>query len=143
MPLRFATAQVDTRPLLIRQILEGALVTAGQQEIVYRLRHRQSYAELGARVHRTACMLESVGVVAGTTVAFMDWDSHRYLEAYFAVPMMGAVLQTVNVRLAPEQIAYCLQRAAARVLVVHRDFVELVERIRPSLPNIECISTLR
>jgi fatty-acyl-CoA synthase len=138
MPLRFATAQVDTRPLLIRQILEGALVTAAGQAIIYREGHRQTYAHLGARVHRLASMLESVGVVPGTTVAFMDWDSHRYLEAYFAIPMMGAVLQTVNPRLSPGQITYCLDSSAAAVLVFHRDFAELVSRIKPALAKIKC-----
>lgn len=66
----------------------------------------------------------------------MDWDSHRYLECFFAVPMMGAVLQTVNIRLAPEQIAYTLEHADAEFLLVHRDFLPLVEGIRQRLPRL-------
>jgi acyl-CoA synthetase (AMP-forming)/AMP-acid ligase II len=50
-----------------------------------------------------------MGVRPGDTVGVLDWDSNRFLEAFFAVPMMGAVLQTVNVRLSPEQIAYTIQ----------------------------------
>ena len=57
----------------------------------------------------------------------MDWDSHRYLEAFFAVPMMGAVLQTVNVRLSPEQILYTLNYARADVLL------DRLKRRRPAL----------
>jgi fatty-acyl-CoA synthase len=136
MPLRFATADMTPRPLLIRQILEGALATAAGQEIVYRDHFRQTYAEMGGDVQRLASMLASLGVAEGTTVAFMDWDSHRYLHAYFAIPMMGAVLQTVNVRLSPEQIAFCLNGSGATVLVYHRDFAPQVEAIAPALANI-------
>ena len=57
----------------------------------------------------------------------MDWDSHRYLECYFAVPMMGATLFTVNVRLSPQQIAYTLNDSEAEVVLVHADFVPLLE----------------
>ena len=56
-------------------------------------------------------MLAALGVQPGDKVGVMDWDSHRYLESYFAVPMMGAVLQTVNVRLSPEQILYTINHA--------------------------------
>src|SRR3546814_14538523 len=73
------------------------------------------------------------------TVAVMDWDSHRYLEAYFAVPMMGAVLQTVNVRLPQPQIAYTLQHANAEILLVHRDFFPIVDALLPSLPAIKAV----
>ena len=57
----------------------------------------------------------------------MDWDSHRYLVAFFAIPMMGAVLQQVNVRLPPGQVAYTLQHAQAEVILAHRDFFPLLE----------------
>ena len=50
-----------------------------------------------------------LGVRPGDTVGVMDWDTHRFLEAFFAVPMMGAILQTVNVRLSPEQIIYTIE----------------------------------
>jgi len=73
------------------------------------------------------------------TIGVMDWDSHRYLEAYFAVPMMGAVLQTVNVRLSPAQAAYTLNHASAEILLVHRDFFPLVEAILPSCPKVKAV----
>src|SRR3546814_9053047 len=63
------------------------------------------------------------------TVAVMDWDSHRYLEAYFAVPMMGAVLQTVNVRLPQPQIAYTLQHANAERSEEHTSELQSLMRI--------------
>jgi acyl-CoA synthetase (AMP-forming)/AMP-acid ligase II len=72
-------------------------------------------------------------------VAVMDWDSHRYLEAYFAVPMMGAVLQTVNVRLPTPQIAYTLQHAKAEIILVHRDFFPIIDAILPTLPAVKAV----
>ena len=61
----------------------------------------------------------------GDTVAVLDWDSHRYLECYFAVPMMGAVLQMVNIRLSPDQILYTINHAESDVLLVHTDFLSV------------------
>jgi fatty-acyl-CoA synthase len=69
----------------------------------------------------------------------MDWDSHRYLEAYFAVPTMGAVLHTINVRLSPEQILYTINHAEDRVLVVHEDFLPIVEKIRANFETVKKI----
>jgi fatty-acyl-CoA synthase len=66
----------------------------------------------------------------------MDWDSHRYLECFFAVPMMGAVLQTVNVRLNAEQILYTLNHARADVLLINRDFFPLLAPIVARLESV-------
>ena len=74
-------------------------------------------------------MLDSLGVSAGDTVAVFDWDSHRYLECLFAVPMLGAVLHTVNIRLSPEQILYTMNHAADKVVLIHQDFFPLLETI--------------
>ena len=74
---------------------------------------------------------------AGQTVAVMDWDSHRYLECFFAVPMMGAVLQTVNVRLSPEQILYTLNHAEADVVLVNSEFLAVLESITGRLETVK------
>ncbi|QNG48710.1 long-chain-fatty-acid--CoA ligase [Sphingobium yanoikuyae] len=141
MPLRFVepTPQAYQFPLTIRHLLDSALTTAADQEIVYRDRSSYTYRELFGRIGRLASLLEGVGAEQGMTIAVMDWDSHRYLEAYFAVPMMGAVLQTVNVRLPTPQIGYTLNHAKAAILLVHRDFFPLVEEMRPFLPDIKAI----
>ena len=60
----------------------------------------------------------------------MDWDSHRYLECFFAVPMMGAVLHTVNIRLSPGQILYTINHAEDDVILVHSDFMPVIDEIR-------------
>ena len=85
-------------PLLIRQLLHTPLTTAPHQEIVYADKRRYDYATLRERIGRLAGALADLGIRPGDTVAVMDWDSHRYLECFFAVPMMGAVLHTINVR---------------------------------------------
>jgi acyl-CoA synthetase (AMP-forming)/AMP-acid ligase II len=69
----------------------------------------------------------------------MDWDSHRSLESFFAVPMMGAILQTVNVRLSPEQIIYTIEHSGASTLLVNEDFLELLGAIRPRLSKIKTV----
>ena len=91
-------------PLLIKQLLYTPLATAPNQVIVYRDLARHTYREMRERIGQLASGLSKLGVKPGDTVAMMDWDSHRYLECFFAVPMMGSVLLTVNVRLNPEQI---------------------------------------
>jgi len=100
---------------------------------------RLNYRKLRERIGALASVLTGLGAQEGMTVAVMDWDSHRYLEAYFAIPMMGAVLQTVNIRLAPAQIAYTLSHAKAEILLVHRDFFPIVEAILPKLPSIKAV----
>jgi fatty-acyl-CoA synthase len=72
----------------------------------------------------------------------MDWDSHRYLECYFAIPMLGAVLQTVNVRLSPQEILFILQSTQAEVVLVNRDFLPLLTQMRSQLPQLEAVVLL-
>ncbi len=124
-------------PLLVRHLLQSALDTRSRNEIVGSDGGRRSYDELARRVGRLGSVLTRLGIGPGDTVAVMDWDSHRYLEAYFAVPMLGAVLQTVNVRLSPAQIAYTLQDSGARLLLFHTDFAKLVASLRQDIPGIE------
>ena len=141
MTLLFAQPAPDHAPtdLLLRHILEGAVLATPRQEIVYRDRHRFTYAEMAGRVHRLAGALEARGVRPGSTVAIMDWDSHRYLEAYFAVPMMGAVLQTANIRLSRAQLVHCLSSTGATHLIYHADFADLVGSLLPDLPVLKTL----
>ncbi len=114
-------------PLLIKQLLFTPLAQAPEQSIVYRDVSRYTYRILRERIGRLASGLQTLDVVHGDTVAVLDWDSHRYLECFFAVPMMGAVLMTANIRLGFQQLQDTLQQAGPRVLLVHRDFLELVQ----------------
>lgn len=124
-------------PLLIKQLLHSAWATAGNQEIVYRDQYRGNYRQFFERIGRLANALSGQGVGPGNTVAMMDWDSHRYLEAFFAVPMMGAVLQTVNVRLSPEQILYTLNHAKADIVLVNVEFIPMLAIIKDQLETVK------
>ena len=129
------TASAYAYPLLIKQLLHTPLAVAPRQEIVYRDQKRHDYLGLRDRIGRLAGALQSLGVEPGDTVAMMDWDSHRYLESYFAVPMMGAVLMTVNVRLSPEQIVYTLNHSGAKAVLVNAEFLPVLETIRGQLES--------
>ncbi len=117
-------------PLLIKQLFLAPLGYNPDQQIVYRDQLTLTYKTWQERVHRLANMLTSIGVKAGDTVAVMDYDSHRYLEAYYAIPMMGAVLHTINVRLSPEQMMYTIDHAEDDVILCHTDFLPILEGIR-------------
>ncbi len=117
-------------PLIIRQLLHTTRTCGRGREIVYRDKLRHGYATFMERVHRIASGLARSGLAPGDTVAVMEWDSHRYLECFFAVPMMGAVLHTINVRLSPEQILYTINHADDGVILVHDDFAPILENVR-------------
>ena len=117
-------------PLLIKQLVHTPLTQTPDHEIVYADSVRFSYATLGERIERLAQLLTGLGMQPGSTIAVMDWDSHRYLECFFAVPMMGAVLHTINVRLSPEQILYTINHAEDDLILVHRDFMPIIEQIK-------------
>ena len=97
MPLRKVdrTPSAHSFPLLIKNLLETPLIHAPTQEIVYRDRFRYDYRMLRNRIAQLANTLGSLGVKQGDTVAVMDWDSHRYLECFFAhnpSPLLKSVL---------------------------------------------------
>jgi fatty-acyl-CoA synthase len=120
-------------PLLVGQLLTNALALNADRQITYRGEMRYTYHDFRRRVSQLASALAALGAQHGTTVAVLDWDSHRYLESYFAIPMMGATLFTVNVRLSPQQIAYTLKDSKAEIVLVHADFVPMLESIRAEL----------
>ena len=124
-------------PLLLKHIWTAPLLQAGDQEVVYRDVKRFSYRDIRDRVGRLASALAAAGVQPGDTVGVMDWDSNRFLEAFFAIPMMGAVLQTVNVRLSNEQIAYTIDHAGSTTLLVNEDFAPLLKELKPSLSGVK------
>ena len=129
-------------PLLIKQLLVTPIAQRSRKEIVYRDRVRFGYPQLVQRIGRLGSALSRLGVGFGSTVAVLDWDTHRYLESYFAVPMLGATLMKANVRLSPEQIAYTLDHSEAETLLVNVDFVPLVQHILPQLPHVKRIVCL-
>lgn len=124
-------------PLLIKSLLLSGSRYEKGREIVYRDTVRYSYATFNERVARLANVLTEAGVKAGDTVAVMDWDSHRYLECMFAIPMIGAVLHTINIRLSPDQILYTMNHADDRFVLVNSEFVPLYQGIASQLTTVE------
>lgn len=126
-------------PLLIKDLLRTPLIYSPDQEIIYRDQARFTYRQFGERVCRLASGLESLGVEPGATVAVMDWDSHRYLECFFAVPSMGAVLHTINIRLSPEQLIYTINHAEDDVILVNEEFLPLLEAVKDQFSTVKKI----
>ncbi|MBF0232271.1 MAG: fatty acid--CoA ligase [Desulfamplus sp.] len=129
-------------PLLIKQMLNTPLIYSPDQEIIYRDKFRYDYKSFGKRVSQLASMLREQGVRPGDTVAVMDWDSHRYLECFFAIPMMGAVLHTINIRLTPEQLIYTINHAEDDVILVNEDFVPLLESVKDRFETVKRVILL-
>lgn len=123
-------------PLLIKQLLLSAPRHAPDQEIIYANKSRYTYTDLVDRIHRLANALTYAGVKPGDTVAVMDWDTPRYLECFFAISMIGAVLHTVNVRLSPDQIVYTINHAEDGLVLVHNDFLPILEGIKDEIRTV-------
>ena len=132
-----AAEQAYAYPLLIKRLLLSGVRYQPGQEIVYADQLRYSYTTLQTRIQRLANVLTEADVRPGDTVALLDWDSHRALECFFAVPMIGAVLHTVNVRLSAEQIRYTMNHAEDRLVLVHDDFLPLMEQLHGELGTVE------
>lgn len=126
--------------LLISRILEQPLVINSGAEIVYRNVSRYTYKDLYQRVSKLANLLTGrLGISPGETVAIIDYDSHRFLEAYFAIPMIGAVLHTVNFRLSSEELLYTIIHAEDKLIFCHRDFLPLLEKMQDKIKNVRIV----
>ncbi|PTX63171.1 AMP-binding enzyme [Melghirimyces profundicolus] len=127
-------------PLLVAPMLERAERLFPKKEVVSRTESglfRYTYADMGERARRLAGALEKLGVKKGDRVGTLAWNHHRHLEAYFAIPSMGAVLHTINIRLSPEHLAYVINHAGDKILLVDDNLWPLVERIRDRLKTVE------
>ena len=130
-----STASAYDYPLLIKQLLLRSDSVHASKEIVSGTDKRLSYAEFTQRVGRLACALRASGIAEAMRVGVMDWDSHRYLECFFAVPMMGAVLHTINVRLSPAQVLYTINHGQPDLIIVHQDFMPLIDEIQSAFEH--------
>lgn len=123
--------------LLIKRLLMSGPRYNPDQEIVYADRSKYTYKDLVERIHRLANALTDAGIKPGDTVAVMDWDTPRYLECFFAIPMIGAILHTVNVRLSPEQIVYTMNHAEDDAVLVHDDFLPIIEGVKEEIKTVK------
>lgn len=131
------TAEAYEPPMLIKTLLAQSLKYEPQREIVYRDLFRMNYVQFNKRVQQLANVLTGLGVAPGDTVAVFDWDSHRYLECFFGVTSLGAVLHTINVRLSPAQILYTMNHAQDKIVLIHEDFLPILNAIKDQLTTVE------
>ncbi len=125
-------------PLTIAGILRHGRAAHADSEIVTLTEsgvRRARFAEVAARVERLAAALHALGVMPGDRVATFAWNSQEHVEAYFAVPSMGAVLHTLNLRLAPAEVAYIIDHARDKVILVDADLVPVLARALPALAH--------
>ncbi|MGH9100622.1 MAG: long-chain fatty acid--CoA ligase, partial [Acidimicrobiales bacterium] len=129
-------------PLMVSGILRhGQFVYPGSEVVTveadgYRT---ATFAQVGERAERLASALVRLGVEPDDRVGTFMWNNQSHLEAYFAVPSMGAILHTVNVRLFPEHLVYVINHAEDKVLVVDAALVPLLAQVADKLPTVEAI----
>jgi fatty-acyl-CoA synthase len=104
---------------------------------------RFTYREFNERADRLSAALLRLGVRKGDRVAYLSFNCHRLLEAYYGVPQIGAILLAMNIRLTPEELTYILNDAAPRVLCFDPEFIPLVEALRPGVQSVEHYIALR
>lgn len=92
--------------------------------------HRYTYADFASRSKKLAVALQNLGIRPGDRVATLCWNHHRHLEAYFGIPCAGAVLHTLNLRLAPDDLAYIIDHAGDRALLVDESLLPILEKVR-------------
>ena len=125
-------------PLTIASIFRHGRAAYGDSEVVTLHQdgvHRARFADVAERVLRLASALARLGVRPGDRVATFMWNSQQHLEAYLAVPSMGAVLHTLNLRLAPAEVAYIISHAEDKLVLVDADLVPVLARALPSLTH--------
>ncbi len=127
-------------PLTLQHIFQRATRLFSRKEIVTQTAgepHRMTYAEWGKRTMQLAHALKQQGVVEGDRVATFAWNTYRHLELYFAIPCIGAVLHTLNIRLFAEQLVYIVDNAEDKIVFVDGDLVPVLESIADQLPTVK------
>jgi fatty-acyl-CoA synthase len=127
-------------PLTLKNLLERNRVLFSKKEIFSRgltKDIRYTYADYQKRVRQLANVLKDLGVGRGERVGTLAWNNHRHLELYFAIPCMGAVMHTLNLRLFPDQLAYVINHAEDKVIFLDEDLIPLLENIRDKLKTVQ------
>ena len=133
-------------PLLLSRILGRGAALDPNEEVVTLLAdgtHRQTLKATWDRANQLAHALAGVGVKPGDRVASFMWNNYRHLELYQAVPSMGAVLHTLNIRLSPTDLEYIINHAADKVIVADEDLLPLLEPLVDKMPTVERIIICR
>ena len=130
-------------PLTLPTILRRAETLFPHKRVVSRRAdkalHRTCYGEVAARARALAAALRQQGIGVGDRVATLAWSHHRHLEAYFGIPLAGAVLHTLNLRLHPDDLSYIAGNAKDRAVLVDASLLPLFERFRSAIPDATVI----
>jgi fatty-acyl-CoA synthase len=129
-------------PLMIRDILRHGRLVNQHSTVTTITEHGSTvatFAEVANRVDQLAGALRDLGVKQGDRVGTFCWNNQTHLEAYLAIPSMGAVLHTLNIRLFPEQLAYVINHAEDKVIIVDASLVPLLARVWGELTTVESV----
>ena len=133
--------QMMPYPLTIGHFLERAEKLFPKVEVVSRLPdrslHRYTYGEFASRARKLASALLKLGLKDGDRVGTLMWNHYAHLEAYFGIPIAGGVLHTLNLRLHPTDLAYIIEHAGDRFLIVDDVLLPLWEKVAPLVKNVE------
>jgi acyl-CoA synthetase (AMP-forming)/AMP-acid ligase II len=127
-------------PLTIGAIFRHGRAVFGDSEVVTFEgdgSRRATFTEVAARVDRLAAALRRLGVESGDRVATFAWNTQEHLEAYFAIPCIGGVLHTLNIRLFPEQLTYIVNHAEDRIVIVDGTLVPMLSKLAPDFSCVE------
>ena len=128
-------------PLLCHRIIDHAALNHADRPVVSRSVegniHGTNYAEIRTRALRVAQRLERDGIRLGDRVATLAWNTWRHFEAWYGIMGIGAIYHTVNPRLFPEQIAWIVNHAEDRMMLLDLTFISLVEKLAAQMPTIE------
>ncbi|NDD62718.1 MAG: fatty-acid--CoA ligase [Acidobacteria bacterium] len=129
-------------PLSLSVLMDRAPKMSPGVEIVTRFRdriHRTNYGEVGRRARQLANALTALGVEPGDRIGSFGWNTSRHLELYYAIPSMGAVLHTLNLRLSAADLEYIINHAEDRIIFVDEDLLPLLERLAGRIPTVKQI----
>lgn len=127
-------------PLLLSHLFNRGRKLFAKKQIASRTFEgifRYTYADFVERVLRLMGALKGMGIKEGDVVGTFAWNDFRHLELYFAVPMLGAILHTINIRLFPDQLAYVINHAEDKLIFAGEDLLPLLNPLMEHIPNVE------
>ena len=134
-------------PLTLTQLFERSRKLFHRKTMATRVPghglQRYTYADYADRVARLSAALARLGLQKGDRVGTFAWNSHRHMEVYFAAPLMGMVLHTVNIRLSPQDLTYIINHAGDKILIVDASLWHLLEPIRKDLKTVTHVIVMK
>src|SRR3954453_12950620 len=129
-------------PLTVTRVMQYGTGMCGDAEVVTwqgESARRASYTDVGERVARLANGLRQLGISGDDRAGTFMWNNQEHLEAYLAIPSMGAVLHTLNIRLFPEQVVYTANHAEDEVVIVDSSLIPLLARVLPEMKTVRTV----